>query len=242
MYNHPVEKDLKTILNDPDFELHPDLTPFFKKEKRFTLEKLLAVLEGTNNSNDAREFAARLLGRIGDPKAIPALLKGVQDTDSEVSWFSGLALVQFADLAVPGLLDILRNSMEERYWNGGITTFLEKIATNASVKTLYLLIPGMIELLHQSHIKKRNAAARIISKIHHPLAIWALVMVVLDTTIDEDRIGEAIDVLASIHAETALIMLLNPIYKHDRHMRIANRLRELNTPNALQAVENWYHT
>jgi HEAT repeat protein len=55
----------------------------------------------------ARWEAAKALGAIGDVKAIPSLVKGLEDTESDVVWLSAEALKTFKKIAWPEILNAL---------------------------------------------------------------------------------------------------------------------------------------
>ncbi|NLW82177.1 MAG: HEAT repeat domain-containing protein [Desulfovibrionales bacterium] len=52
----------------------------------------LSRVLGDSLSKDARWGAAKALGNIGDPAAIPALLDALEDHDADVAWLAAVAL------------------------------------------------------------------------------------------------------------------------------------------------------
>jgi HEAT repeat protein len=51
--------------------------------------------------------AAKTLGAIGDPRAIPSLVRALEDTDPDVTWLAAEALITFKKVAWPSLLRAL---------------------------------------------------------------------------------------------------------------------------------------
>jgi|CZKP01.1.fsa_nt_gi HEAT repeat protein len=51
--------------------------------------------------------AAKILGTIGDAKAIPPLVKALEDSDQDVAWLAAIALKKFKKAAWPTLLRVL---------------------------------------------------------------------------------------------------------------------------------------
>lgn len=54
--------------------------------------------------------AVKTLGDIGDPRAIPALVEGLEDRDPDVRWLAAEALRKFKQIAWPPLLRALIRS------------------------------------------------------------------------------------------------------------------------------------
>jgi HEAT repeat protein len=57
--------------------------------------------------NQVRWEAAKALGAIGDPGAIPALVKALEDSDPDVAWLAAEGLRKFKKGAWPPLLRVL---------------------------------------------------------------------------------------------------------------------------------------
>jgi len=51
--------------------------------------------------------AAKALGAIGDPKAIPSLVQALEDKDADVAWLAAEALERFKKAAWPALFHVL---------------------------------------------------------------------------------------------------------------------------------------
>ncbi len=58
---------------------------------------------------NARKYAAWTLGKIGDPSAVSALLKGVLDEDSQVRKAAAKAMLEIGEEAIEPLNDALKN-------------------------------------------------------------------------------------------------------------------------------------
>jgi HEAT repeat protein len=63
----------------------------------------------------ARWEAAKALGAIGDAKAIPSLVKALEDTESEIVWLAAEALRKFKKIAWPELLNALTQRGTESF-------------------------------------------------------------------------------------------------------------------------------
>ncbi len=74
-----------------------------------------SLMEVLQNSKvyKARWEAAKALGAIGDPEAIPSLVNALQDTESDVVWLAAEALKKFRKAAWPELLHALNKSGAE---------------------------------------------------------------------------------------------------------------------------------
>jgi hypothetical protein len=67
-----------------------------------------------NSSLDhLRWEAAKTLGAIGDRRAIPSLVKALEDSDPDVTWLAAEALKKFKKAAWPSLLRVLVKSDSE---------------------------------------------------------------------------------------------------------------------------------
>jgi HEAT repeat protein len=63
-----------------------------------------------SRSDQVRWEATKTLGAIGDTKAIPSLVKALEDNDSDVTWVAAEALRKFKKAAWPQLLRALIKS------------------------------------------------------------------------------------------------------------------------------------
>ena len=71
-----------------------------------------SLTQALQNSNldQVRWEAAKILGAIADARSIPALLKALEDTDTDVAWLAAQALRKFKKAAWQPLLSALFNS------------------------------------------------------------------------------------------------------------------------------------
>ena len=67
---------------------------------------LTRVLQNSKEDH-VRWEAAKTLGAIGDPRAIPSLVIALEDSDSDVTWLAAEALSKFKKNAWPQLLQAL---------------------------------------------------------------------------------------------------------------------------------------
>ena len=73
------------------------------------ISPLTRVLENSGVDHVRRE-AVKALGAIGDSRAIPALVKALEDSDSDVVWLAAEELRKFKKAAWPTLLRVLMKS------------------------------------------------------------------------------------------------------------------------------------
>jgi len=67
----------------------------------------LALALGNAKEKQVRWEAAKALGAMGEPRAIPALVLALEDSDSDVIWLAAEALSAFGKEAWPALLKAL---------------------------------------------------------------------------------------------------------------------------------------
>lgn len=73
---------------------------------------LIRVLQNSK-SDHLRWEAAKILGRIGDTKAIPSLVKALEDDDHDVAWLAAEALIKFKKTAWSVLMHALIKSEDD---------------------------------------------------------------------------------------------------------------------------------
>jgi HEAT repeat protein len=73
----------------------------------------LALALRDSTSDQVRWEAAKALGEIGDARAVPALVKALEDKDTDVVWLAAEALTAFGMAAWPTLLKALINEGTE---------------------------------------------------------------------------------------------------------------------------------
>lgn len=91
-----------------------------RQEARAALEKLgkpavplLIKLLQSSKADHVRWEAAKTLTSIGDERAIPALVKALEDRDQDVAWLAAVALRKFKIRALKPLLHALINDGED---------------------------------------------------------------------------------------------------------------------------------
>lgn len=103
-----------------------------------------------------RQNSAKTLGKIGDPRAIPALIRHLSDRD--VGNFASEGLARMGRQAIPGLLKVMRfqGSTDAETVIRAIKT-LGKIDAEAGLE-------GIVAGLAHPHWRARRAAARVLGE------------------------------------------------------------------------------
>jgi len=99
-----------------------DLLAFLKGvPEAATRTYFVAGKKGVNKGDIVRRNVCWVLGEIGDPKAVEALLREVRDArDWEVRYYSALSLGKIGDSrAVPVLKEVSKNDPFKREWEKG---------------------------------------------------------------------------------------------------------------------------
>lgn len=122
---------------------------------------------------EVRRAAARSLGRLEDPRAVPGLIESMQDANKEVRAAAADALSGFEDArAIPGLLVLLSDSYAEArssalqslssFESGVPAAPIEKLLSDSSPDIRH----EAVHLLH--HLAARSSAPAIARLIHDP--------------------------------------------------------------------------
>jgi HEAT repeat protein len=105
-------------------------------EARAAVDPLCAMLNNAKEGPDPRRNAANALGQIRDPKALPALIHGLDDQNVNVRWSSANSLGNIgAESAVDALLTRLEAEKEERV----LEVLVKALRTIRSTKALAAL-------------------------------------------------------------------------------------------------------
>jgi HEAT repeat protein len=177
------------------------------------VDELIRQLE-TGNIKQRRDAAAAL-GELGNPKAVPALLQKLDDTDEDrfVRTAAAIALGKLGDLnAVPVLIRAYRRFQEkERY------VFLKSIA----------------EILGRTAPDDEKSRA-VLSD-----AVDTLIQAVQDDSADDDVRTAAVEALGETRDPKAIPVLAEQL-REDKPASIAETaaraLRHFNDPQAIQAL------
>jgi len=104
--NMEITESLINLLKSKEVKERIKARKFLVSIGKPAVSSLSLVLE---NSKDykARWEAAKALGAIGDTKAIPSLVKALEDTESDVAWLAAKALEKFKKAAWPELMSAL---------------------------------------------------------------------------------------------------------------------------------------
>jgi HEAT repeat protein len=97
---------LVNLLESPDDKVRRDARTSLVAMRKQAVSPLSSVLENSKVYK-ARWEAAKALGAIGDAKAIPSLIKALDDPESDVAWLAAEALEKFKKAAWPELMHAL---------------------------------------------------------------------------------------------------------------------------------------
>ncbi|MBZ0316746.1 MAG: HEAT repeat domain-containing protein [Anaerolineae bacterium] len=189
---------------------------------------LIAMCE---TASVVRAEAAKALGRIGDPAAVPYLVDARYDMEKNVRSWVGWALGQIGDpAAVPYLVDALRD-IDSRV-RSAAEVALGRIGTSA--------IPALSDALRDADSGMRSAAAIALGQIGTPAAISALV----DTLHDVERNVRYMAAGALEQIGTpAIPALLDALHDADSNVRamVAYALGNIGDPSTIPALLDALH-
>jgi len=180
-----------------------------------------------DEDSEVREFAAWVLGEIGDPKAVEPLIEALQDEDSTVRWRAANALGEIGDpKAVEPLITALKdeNSGVRRSAAGA----LGKIGDPKAVEPL-------IEALKEDP-EVRVAAAGALGWIGDPRAVKPLIEALKDK--DPKVRGNSAQVLGEIGDPKAVEPLISALKDEDSSVRsyVAGALGKIKDPKAVESL------
>lgn len=99
-------RNLAGLLASPDDKIRRNARKSLEIIGKPAVSSLTQILQNSKIYK-ARWEAAKALGLIGDAKAIPSLIKALEDTESDIVWLAAEALEQFGKAAWPELLNAL---------------------------------------------------------------------------------------------------------------------------------------
>ncbi|MEG4231605.1 HEAT repeat domain-containing protein, partial [Microcoleus sp. Pol11C3] len=162
-----------------------------------------------DSHSSVRWSAAHALGKIGDEKAIPGLLKLLEDSDYFVRRSAADALGQIGDeKAIPGLLKLVEDS--DYFVRRSAADALGKIGDEKA-------IPVLLKLVEDSESDVRSSAADALGKIGDEKSIPVLLKLVEDSDYFVRRM--AADALGKIGDEKAIPGLLKLVEHSESDVR-----------------------
>ena len=160
------------------------------------IEPLIQVLK--DGKNDAREYAARALGTIGDERAVEPLIQALEDEDEDARREAIEALGKIGDeRAVEPLIQALKG--EDKYIQWIAIVVLGTIGDERAVEPL-------IQVLKDGKNDARKYAARALGKIGDKRAVEPLIQALSGG--DKDTQQNAIEALGKIGGERAVESLI----------------------------------
>ncbi|MBZ9570720.1 HEAT repeat domain-containing protein [Methanobrevibacter sp. TMH8] len=136
-----MEKSIQELiqdLNDDDEFVQEEAFGLLEIRSEESLEPLIEVLSTKGTTKNVKEFSARLLGVIGDEKAIDPLIATLRDNNKLVRREASTALSRMGDNAVEPLINIL----DDDDWRvrGAAAWALGKIGDKRAIEPLKNLL------------------------------------------------------------------------------------------------------
>lgn len=185
--------DVSHIVENSDFPI-PALAAFHKRDHAVCVVGLILCLEDEERPMMVRKSAATKLGELGDPVAIPALVKALRDVVSAAE-----ALGKMGDAAVDALLAALDSDE---------TTNRERVAWALGATQSPRAIKPLIDLLVESKGEARDCAGMGLGRIGE-LAVPALSELLAD--VDPGVSCAAIRALGSTRSPAACRVLIDAL-------------------------------
>ncbi|MCD6518482.1 MAG: HEAT repeat domain-containing protein [Anaerolineae bacterium] len=186
--------------------------------------QLVAALADERLSKEQRRWLARVLGRLGDERALPFLVEALVEEPFPMLEGYIEAIAQIGEPAIPVLLQALHE--HDLASSSGLIEALSRLGERA--------VPSLVEAIAERTPQVRRAALRALKRIGEP-AMTALVHALLhDTRYDVRR--QALEVLGTIGEEQAMTALLQALQDKDRGVR-TNAVRYLGDLAAPEALE-----
>jgi HEAT repeat protein len=175
-----------------------------------TVEPLITVLKKQDNDRFVRSGAARVLGRIGDTRAVEPLIAALKDEDDDVRGSAAGALGMIGDTrAVEILIESLNN---DDSINNNAAWALGKLGDPRAVESL------IDALQNQSDKFLRREAAEALGNIGDSRAVEKLIgKMNYDNDLDVRR--NAVDALGKIGDPRAVRPLIVVLTHYDRNIR-----------------------
>jgi HEAT repeat protein len=187
------------------------------------MPQLMALLSNRQARAAQRARAARILGRMGDPHALPILIENIlnertQDVEGHIEALAGVGAE-----AVPALIQALDGSSVMQ--NKRLITALARVGAPA--------VDPLIQAIGGSSIEVRNAAVRALEQIGDPAMDALMHTLLYDARPDVRR--RALNVLSRIGNGRAVATLVSALQDSDEGVRM-NAVRYLGSLRAVQAV------
>jgi HEAT repeat protein len=167
--NALVEALVEALCTDPDFNVRETLVWALVRVSDAAVAPLIARL--SDPIPLARMSAAHALGKIGDPRAVDALIEVLHDSDLEVVARAAFALGQIGDArAAPALVGVLGH--DNRELEATMASVLERFAASA--------VQPLIRALGHENWRAREQAADALRVIGAKDAIPSLAPLLAD--------------------------------------------------------------
>lgn len=165
------------------------------------------------NDREIRESIANTLGKIKDPRSIPALLLALKEEVDPNKYFpypKGIktAIVNFGQIAVETLINSLPNSSKE--YQKAVISILGRIGGSQAINTLAALMSEKSAMIVR-------AAAEGLSKIGFP-AVDALIEIVMNG--NQTAVMEAVNALGVIRDPHAVRILSDVLTDKNRDVKV----------------------
>jgi HEAT repeat protein len=216
-----VERALTRLMGRDD--LRDEIIEALVRHGSATFDLLLPQL--SSEDFEVRRSAVVALGRIGDPRATPALVKMLRDESLAIDAANALAQIGDPE-ALDGLLELIGN--DDASIRQAAVSALNSLATPRISKRI-------IPLLHDPDPNVRESAVKIAGYFGYPEAASALLSLSSDP--NERVRSAAIEHLPFFEDERALEVLIRALRRETPNVRAA-AARALGSMDAPEAVHH----
>ncbi|MEC4986389.1 MAG: HEAT repeat domain-containing protein [Oscillatoria sp. PMC 1068.18] len=169
------------VLQEGDFQQRWDVAKLLPKFGQAIVVPLLAILEDEEADPEVRWFAGRTLGKYDFPEVIIALVKLIQnpDSDAELATMAAEALANLGSSAIADLSKLLIPNLAND------TPIVEEKTRHLAVKALAQIrrceaIEPLLKVVSDRHPKIRAAAIEALSSFHSPEITSTLITALQD--------------------------------------------------------------
>ncbi len=171
----------------------------------------------SHNIAGVQLIASSVLGKIGDKRAVPALIERFKTADPNLKIWILNALAEMKDpRAVPALIEYLENRPEyaDKYFDrevrSSVAWALGAIGDDRAV-------PILIETLNEDEQKIRCAAAKSLIKLGYPRNAGFLIEILVESLMDENEVVREDAAEECLEIGEPLIVLLVNRFKDEQH-------------------------
>jgi HEAT repeat protein len=195
-----------------------------KFRETFPREKVAPLIEHLHSTpkRDVKSFILKFLGWSGDERALPLLLRHVEEP--ETAEVAAQALIDFGDAGLESILDALRNAQEDE-----VAALLLRVVNAIGSREA---IPTILPFLDHENPMIRRLAIETLGEVPHAATIDYLLAKLDDPDVPSQQ--------AATNALTALVEAL-PNVKDDVLTKIRRLLQSSSVPMKLNSLSLYVH-